>query len=176
MGWNKNIFLGLALCLTINNNSYAQSFELGASIYPGIVHSSGFELGSNGFSLNLDYLHNLTSGSHFRGGLELGICGWGSQLLIPAGFRWGRTAQLDLELLNGVALYQQGGHYVFGTGVSYVHTFFKGKKHQLILTTGLRYTIQPSYKAFSPIYAYLDLPIRIRWGFGKAERPKISDR
>ncbi len=171
MDWIRTLFLGLCFCLATNFSSFAQSFELGASVYPGIAHSSGFELGSNGFSLDMDYLHILTSDLHLHGGLELGICGWGSQLLIPAGFRWGQTAQVDLELLNGVALYEQGGHYVFGAGASYVHTFFKGKKHRLILSAGLRYTIQPAYKAFSPIYAYLDLPIRIRWGFGNPDFP-----
>ena len=176
MGWTRNIFLALVLCLATKVNCFAQSFELGASIYPGIAHSSGFELGSNGFSLDFDYLHILTSHSHIHGGVELGITGWGSQLLIPTGFRWGRTAHLDLEWLNGMALYQQGAHYVFGAEASYVHTFFKRKKHRLILSTGLRYTIQPAYKAFSPIYAYLDLPIRIHWGFGKPDGPYTSAR
>lgn len=161
----------MALIL-VAGSSNAQSFELGASVYPGIAHSSGFEVGSNGFSLNMDYLYILTSDTRLHSGLELGITGWGSQLLIPAGFRWGRTAQVNLELFNGVALYQQQSHYVFGAGASYVHTFFKGEKHWLILSAGLRYTIQPAYKAFSPIYAYLDLPLRISWGFGKHSQAK----
>jgi hypothetical protein len=144
-----------------------QSFETGLNYYPGIAHSEGFEIGSNGFSLDVSYLHELPYGFSARGGMEFGVSGWGSQILIPLGARFGKDHQVDLELLNGTALYRQEGAYVVGGSVYYVYTLFRNQKHRLVLSAGIRYTIQPSYRKYSNLNAYLDLPVGIRWQFGQ---------
>ena len=90
--------------------------------------------------------------------------------VISSCFHWEpggeKDNQVEAEILNGMALYRQGSHYVCGAGASYVYTLFRQKKHRLVLSAGLRFTIQPAYRNFSSIYSYLDLPLRIRWQFG----------
>jgi hypothetical protein len=167
MDWIKTSVCLFFFATLVFQQTEGQSFETGLNYYPGIVHSEGFELGSNGFSLDVSYLHELPYGFIARGGMEFGVSGWGSQLLIPLGARFGKDHQVDLELLNGVALYQQEGGYVAGGGVYYVYTFFRNQKHRLVLSAGLRYTIQPSYRDYSKLYSYLDLPMGIRWQFGQ---------
>jgi len=152
----------LALLL-LSIMGFSQQLETGISIYPSLAHSGGFETGMNGGSLNLDYLQRVREKIILKGGLELGYTGWGSQGLLATGFRYGGVNALEAEILNGLAFYQQGSNYVFGTGVHYCRTFFQEGKNQLLLSLGLRYSIQPAYKEISPMYSYIDIPLRIRW-------------
>jgi hypothetical protein len=142
-----------------------QFIETGLNYYAGLSHSQAWEVGSNGLSLNAQYLHSISQQLQALAGVELGTTGWGSQLLFPLAARWGNHHQAELEILNGMALYRQGARYVAGAGASYVYTLFRQKKHRLVLSAGLRLTIQPAYREYSGIYAYLDLPLRIRWQF-----------
>ena len=163
MDWNKVIISLFIIGIFRLDSVVGQSFETGVNYYAGIAHSEGFEPGSNGFSLDATYLYELTENLSAHGGLELGISGWGSQVLAPLGARFGEKHQLDLELLNGLALYHQGAGYVGGFGAYYVYTFFADNRHRLTLSAGLRFSIQPSYRKYSELYYYLDLPLRIRW-------------
>lgn len=163
MDWNKATIILLSLGIFCLNPVAGQSFETGVNYYPGIAHSEGLEPGSNGFSVDVSYLYVVAQNLSTYGGLELGISGWGNQVLVPLGVRLGARHQLDAELLNGLALYQQGSRYVGGAGVYYVYAFFPNSKHQLVLSAGLRFSIQPAYREYSDLYYYLDLPLRIRW-------------
>ncbi len=163
MDWNKFIISLFVIAIYCMDSVLGQSFETGVNYFPGIAHSEGFESGSNGFSLDATYLYELKENLSAHGGLELGISGWGSQVLVPLGARYGEKHQLDLELLNGLALYRQKAGYVGGFGAYYVYTFFGDKRHRLTLSAGLRFSIQPSYRIYSNLYYYLDLPLRIRW-------------
>lgn len=166
LDWTKTI-AGIALITLLGvSPTGAQVFETGLSYRAGLWHSLGFEPGSNGLSLDALYVHSLSERLLAQGGLELGTTGWGSQLLFPLAARWGTNHQVELEILNGMALYRQGPRYVTGGGISYVHVLFREKKHRLVLSAGLRITVQPSYREYSSIYSYLDLPLRIRWQFG----------
>lgn len=163
MDWIKTLVIVLILVIFRPDPAVGQSFETGVNYYPGIAHSNGFEVGSNGFSVDLTYLYRLSESLSTHGGLELGISGWGSQILVPLGVRFGTKHQLDLELINGLALYHQGNKYVGGAGIYYVYTFFPNSRHQLVLSAGLRFSFQPSYREYSDLYSYLDLPLRLRW-------------
>ena len=151
------------LLLVISLRGYSQQLETGINIYPGLAHSQGVDPGMNGSSLNLDYLHKVGELTFLKGGLELGYTGWGSQGLIATGLRYGGINAFEAEILNGIAFYQQGSNYVFGTGAYYSRSFFTDGKNRLLLSLGIRYTLQPAYKEFSPIYSYIDFPLRIRW-------------
>jgi hypothetical protein len=163
MGLNKKTRLIILLLLPISIMGFGQQLETGINVYPSLAHSQGFEPGMNGNSLNLDYLHKMGEKTSLKGGLELGYTGWGGQGLISTGLRYGEISALDAEILNGLAFYQQGPRYVFGTGVYYSRSFFTEGKNRLLISLGLRYTIQAGYKEFSPLYAYIDIPLRIRW-------------
>lgn len=155
---------GLALIvLLVLAPARGQLVETGLNYYAGLSHTLAWEMGSNGFSLNAQYLHTISEEFQALGGVEFGISGWGSQLLLPLAARWGKNHQAEFEILNGMAVYKQGPRYVAGAGVSYVYTLFRQKKHSLVLSAGLRVTIQPAYREYSGIYSYLDLPLRIRW-------------
>lgn len=163
MDWTRiTVCMGLMLLTTVLR-SKAQEMELGVNVVPGIAYSGVFSPGMNGFSLDADYIHTLGDRIELKGGLELGLTGWGSQVLMSTGARWGSVNKVEMEILNGMALYQQGPNYVFGAGAYYCRSFFQGKKNQLLISGGLRYTIQPAYKTYSSIYTYFDLPLRFRW-------------
>lgn len=167
MDWNKTLWIFIAGILFFLKPTIGQSFETGLNIPIGIAHNDGFETGANGLSLQMTYLQQLRTGFSAHGGMEFGYTGWGSQLLLPLGVRLGETNQLDLEFLNGVALYHQGGHYIGGAGAYYVYPLFRDKKHRMVLSAGLRFTIQPAYRNYGSQFFYLDLPLRIRWQFGQ---------
>jgi len=159
---------GLALVLLLALlPARGQVFETGLNYYAGLSHTLGFEPGGNGLSLDVSFVHSVSEQLRVLGGVELGTTGWGNQVLVPLAARWGTVHQAELELLNGMALYRQGPRYVAGGGIYYVYTLFSQKKHRLVLSAGLRLTVQPSYREFSGIYSYLDLPLRIRWQFGR---------
>ena len=164
MDLNKAGLLSLLLFFAISIRAYAQHLELGINQYTGIAHTLEWEAGFNGFSLDFDYFHRVGEKSTLKGGMELGYTGWGSQGLMAIGFRYGSANALDVAILNGMAFYQQGPAYVFGSEASYTRSFFNEGKNRLLLSIGLRYSIQPAYSAYSSIYSYLDLPLRIRWG------------
>lgn len=180
MVWNKlkipgaliHRIMGTGMLFLLSTGLQAQTFETGINYFWGIGHSEGFEPGSNGFSLDLKYHYSLDKNIGLNAGMEAGISGWGFQILFPVGFRYGKKHKVEAELLNGMALYQQGSAYVFGAGLYYVKPFFEDNKHQLILSFGLRYTIQPAYREYSPLYAYIDLPLRIRWGIQGKRAPE----
>jgi hypothetical protein len=163
MGWIRQTAIIAVPALLFSIQARGQVFETGVNLNAGIIHSNGFELGGNGFSLNGTYLHSMSAGLMIYGGAEFGITGWGSHVLFPLGIRWGEMHQVDLELINGMALYRQGNQYVAGAGAYYVHAFFTSGRHRLVVSAGLRFTIQPAYKEYSSIYYYLDLPLRIRF-------------
>lgn len=163
MDLNRKTRLIILLLLPISFMGLAQQLETGINIYPSLAHSQGFDPGMNGSSLNIEYLHKAGERISLKGGLELGYTGWGSQGLISTGVRYGGINAFEAEILNGIAFYQQGPNYVFGTGAYYSRSFFAEGKNQLLLSLGLRYTIQPGYKEFSPLYSYFDIPLRIRW-------------
>jgi hypothetical protein len=144
-----------------------QVCEIGLNYYAGLSHTLAFEPGGNGVSLDALYVQSISEELQALGGVEMGTTGWGSQLLFPLAARWGNNHQVELEILNGMALYRQGPRYVAGAGASYVYTLFRQKKHRLVLSAGLRVTVQPAYREYSNIYSYLDLPLRIRWQFGR---------
>jgi len=160
---SKTPMIILALLL-LSIMGFGQQLETGVSINPSLAHAGGFETGMNGGSLNLDYLHRVGEKISLKSGLELGYTGWGSQGLMAAGIRYGGVNALEAEILNGLAFYQQGPNYVFGTGAYYSRSFFTEGKNQLLVSLGLRYSIQPGYKKISPLYSYIDIPLRIRWG------------
>ncbi len=164
MDSNKATIVFFILFLAISARGYSQRLELGLNVLAGVAHTQGWEPGKNGASLNLDYLHPMAGKSLLKGGVELGYTGWGSQGLLAIGLRYGSANSLDIEILNGMAFYQQGPNYVFGTGASYTRSFFNEGKNQLLLSLGMRYTIQKAYSTYSPIYSYIDIPLRIRWG------------
>lgn len=164
MALNRNRFIGIILLLSIFFYGFGQSLELGVNILTGIAHTQQWEPGMNGAGLNLDYLHPLTEEINIKGGVELGYTGWGSQGLLVLGGRYGAENAVGIELLNGLAFYQQGLNYVFGCGASYTRSFFNEGKNLLLLSIGMRYTIQPAYKSYGPIYSYFDIPLQIRWG------------
>jgi hypothetical protein len=170
MDWIRTLFIIITAGIFFSTAVVGQSFETGLNLPLGLAHSSGFEPGTNGFGLEVSYLHKMPKEITAHGGLELGITGWGSQVLLPLGVRFGNRHQLDIELLNGLALYRQGSQYVTGAGAYYVYTLFRNRKHRLVISAGLRFTIQPSYREYSDLYAYLDLPIRLRWQFGKSDK------
>lgn len=163
MNLNRAILFFSAVLMAISLRGYGQQIELGINLPAALATSQGWEPGLNGASLDLDYLHGVKGEFQLKGGLELGYNGWGSHGLIATGIRYGGVSSLELEILNGMAFYQQGPHYVFGTGGYYTRSFFNEGKNRLLLAIGLRYTIQPAYRAYSNIYAYFDLPLRIRW-------------
>lgn len=163
MDLNRKTRLIMLLLLPISIMGFAQQLETGLNVSPSLAHSQGFEPGMNGSSLNLDYLHKAGERISLKGGLELGYTGWGSQGLISTGLRYGEINAFEAEILNGMAFYQQGPKYVFGTGAYYSRSFFTEGKNRLLLSLGLRYTIQVGYKEFSPLYSYIDIPLRIRW-------------
>jgi len=153
-----------------------QKMELGLNLYPGLAHTKGWDPGMNGAGMEIDYLHMLGAKVQIKGGLELAYCGWGSQGLMTLGIRYGGANALEAEILNGLAFYRQGPSYLFGSGMYYTRSFFRGGKNQLSLSIGLRYTLQPAYKAYSPIYSYVDLPIRIRWSRQLSIQPSLNKR
>lgn len=155
---------GIILLLFDFYQGSGQQLELGINFIPGLAHTQQWEAGMNGAGFNVDYLHPVKEDISLRGGVELGYTGWGSQGLMALGFVYGSTNALELELLNGMAFYQQGPNYVFGCGASYIRSFFNQGKNLLILSIGLRYSIQPAYRSYGPIYSYLDIPIQLRWG------------
>lgn len=164
MNLNKASLLSLVLFLVISIKGYAQQLELGVNQYTGIANTLEWEAGFNGFSLDIDYFHSVGEKTTLKGGMELGYTGWGSQGLMALGFRYGDVNSLDVSILNGLAFYQQGPAYVFASEASYTRSFFNEGKNRLLLSIGLRYSIQPAYSTYSSIYSYLDLPLRIRWG------------
>jgi hypothetical protein len=119
-------------------------------------------MGMNGTSLNLEYLHPVRERHSLRGGLEFGYTGWGSQVLLSTGYRFGNGHGMELEVLNGMALYRQGVNYVVGTGAAWEWTMAKGR-NGLLISSGIRFSMQPAYEKYSDVYAYVDLPLRIRW-------------
>jgi len=162
MRWNKLLLL-LALTAGIALEAHAQYLETGLKAYPVIAHSQGMEWGMNGTGVELTYLHRLESEVLLKGGFEAALCGWGSQLLVPLGCRLGGQHDLEGSLINGIALYQQAPAWVGGLELSYVLSFLSAKKNALVLSAGLRFIIQPAYKEYSPLYYYLELPLRISW-------------
>lgn len=164
---NKAKYLVFAGLFCLLSGLQAQRFELGLSAYPGLAHNQGFEAGMNGISLNFRYLFTLEQDLVLSGGLEAGYSGWGSQLLFPLGICYGRAHLIGARLLNGMALYRQGPQWVGGLELYYGYVLFREKKHQLILSAGLRYIAQPAYRAYGPIYSYFDLPLGISWRFGQ---------
>lgn len=163
MDWIRGAPFFCMLLFTTGISSLGQDTELGVNVNAGLAHTGKFDPGMNGFSLNTDYLHSIGENLALKGGLEIGITGWGSQLLIATGIRWGGVDQVELEFLNGMALYQQGPNYVFGAGAYYSRTLFSGNRNRLLLSAGLRFSIQPAYSAYSSVYTYFDLPLRMRW-------------
>lgn len=164
MDLNKAKLNTLLLFLVISIKGYAQHLELGINQYTGIAYTREWEAGFNGFSLDIDYFHSVGEKITLKGGVELGYTGWGSQGLMAIGFRYGEVNSLDVAILNGMAFYQQGPAYVFGSEAFYTRSFFNEGKNRLLISIGLRYSIQPAYSAYSSIYSYLDLPLRFRWG------------
>ena len=152
------------ILLALSIRGLGQQMELGINLLAGIAHTQGWEAGMNGGSLNFDYLHAVTERSQLKGGLDLGYTAWGSQGLLDFGIRYGGANSMELNILNGMAFYQQGPHYVFGTGAYYTRSFFNEGKNLLLLSIGLRYTLQPFYREYSLIYSYFDIPLSLRWG------------
>ena len=172
MDWNK-VISGL-LVLMILVPAGGQSLEAGLNYYAGLAHSQGFEPGSNGLSLDIAWLNCISENFQVLGGMEFGFTGWGNQVLVPLAARWGKDHQVELEILNGMALYRQGPHYVGGAGAAWVYTFFRQKRHRLVVLAGLRFSVQPGYRDVSSIYSYLDLPLKVRWQFGKSAQRRMG--
>jgi hypothetical protein len=118
----------------------------------------------NGSAIKLSYLHTLEGDIRLLGGMEAGITGWGSQVLLGTGIRKGTLHQVEVEILNGMALYKGRSPYVFGLGSTYVRHLAGKRKHRLLLSAGLRFTLQPAYREYSDLFFYIDLPLQIRWG------------
>lgn len=163
MDLNKAKLFKLLIFICLSVSGYGQQLELGMNQYTCIAHTGGWEAGLNGLSLNLDYYQVAGEKTKLKAGMEAGYTGWGSQWLVAAGLRYGGTNSLDVAILNGMAFYQQGPAYVFGSEASYTRSFFKEGKNHLLLSLGLRYSIQPAYSKYSLIYSYVDIPLRIRW-------------
>ncbi len=158
MDWIKSSPVICLLLFASALSSLGQRTELGVNVNAGMAYTGKFDPGMNGFSLDADYLHTIGDNLKLKGGFEIGITGWGSQLLIATGIRWGGVDQVELEFLNGMALYQQGPNYVFGAGTYYCRTLFRGNRNTLLSSAGLRYSIQPAYSEYSSIYTYLICP------------------
>lgn len=163
MDLNRISLLFLLGLMFLSKTGHGQQVELGLNLYAGLAHTQGWEPGMNGTSMNFDYLHGVSDKLQVKGGLELGYTGWGSQGLLATGIRYGGPNAIELEILNGMAFYQQGPNYVFGAGAAYTRSFFNEGKNRLLLSIGLRFSIQPAYKTYSPIYSYFDIPLRISW-------------
>ncbi|MBN1952977.1 MAG: hypothetical protein JW801_17365 [Bacteroidales bacterium] len=144
-----------------------QFVEAGLNVPVGLAHSAGFDFGGNGLGLEVDYLHVFSPKLKARGGFEFGYTGWGNQILLPLGVRFGEKHQMELELVNGPALYEQQNGYVTGGGVYYTYTLFGDSMPRLKISIGLRCTVQPSYREYSNLYTYFDLPVRLHWQFGR---------
>ena len=161
MRWNRDLAIWMLTLLPCTHAS-SQEMELGIQHQLGVAHNQGMELAMNGWSLDATYLHPFFANAAAGMGLELGYTTWGSQCLLSLNYRHGQKHFLDLEFLHGMALYQQGPQYVVGLGCSYAHGFFNAR-NGVLLSAGIRFSAQPAYRKYSPLYGFFDLPLRIAW-------------
>jgi len=162
MDGNKKRGAVLILLASLCMSTAAQELELGIQHQLGVAHSQGVELAMNGWSMDALYLHKVADKGMAGAGLELGYTDWGSQSLLSLHYRHGHKHLWEVEFLNGMAFYQQGPHYVMGLGLNYAHRIFRGR-NGLLLSAGLRFSMQPAYRDYSTHYAFFDLPLRISW-------------
>ncbi len=164
MDLNRVSLLFILVILTLSKTGHGQQLELGINLYTGMAHTQGWEPGMNGASLNFDYLQGVTDGVLVKGGIESGLhrVGQPGASCHRDQVRW--SQRFGVEILNGMAFYQQGPNYVFGAGAAYTRSLFNEGKNRLLLSIGLRFTIQPAYRSHGPIYSYFDIPVSIRWG------------
>jgi len=170
-------YVVLLILISIGGNANGQSFEVGLMSFPSLIginqqyESMSFNPSLNGGGLKFSYTHPIkTSNFQYIFGAELSYVDWGTQLISRIGastfIKKNNKFGIELNLLNGIALYVKKSAYVFG-GEGNVFFYLPVKqKNRIKLSAGLRFTQNNQYKTIG-YFRYLDVPLSFSWKFGK---------
>lgn len=140
----------------------AQSFEAGVSYLQGIRYTNAWDLYRGGTEVSLDF--RLPKGAWLlHAGLDFRTVQWGSQLALSLGTsrEVARRVEVGAELQNGLALFRESPLYTLGITARVHYMFWDRAKFKAGVSSGVRYTVCPGYRKYSPIYSVWELPFGI---------------
>lgn len=127
-----------------------------------------YEPGFSGAGIKLNQIRQIkTSPFSVIWGMELSYSGWGTQTLVQTGFKlklpefWKFQFALEASSYYGISLLKSNPQYVNALEILPVIRYELNDRLGIQLASGIRYTASSGYRKYGPIWAYLDLPIRI---------------
>jgi len=170
----RSTLLSLFICFCLN--MFGQSSELGLKLFSNLASSNQqFETKSSAFSLNggallFDYKQPCKETKYnYNLGIEFSFTDWGTQILSRVGASTPINDALEVEviLLNGLALYVDKPTYVFGGEANVFYLISIKNKNRIKLNVGLRFSQNSKYKTVGN-FRFIDLPIGVSWLFGNS--------
>lgn len=148
----------------------AQKIEIDLRAYPSSWYNGWFEPGVDGGALIAGYHHPLSGKYYINITGEYAILGSRNELLLGTGIRrilWEKNRfrlSAEANLLNGMGLYRPAPLYSGGGEILFQFAWRIGKKLNLHLGAGGRYTLCPGYREFG-VWRYNSWPVGIGIGF-----------
>lgn len=164
---NRVLKLTILLCLVPFLPLNAQVISLYIHSNQGILAGKNWESGNRGGAMGLNFSHPIKHSYNYIVGTEIALVPWGTNISANLGVCYSKNINTKWQytvstLTNqGVALFRPKSLYVYGlsglVGMEYKLT----NKLSLGIQSGLKYYSCPSYKQYSLISSYLDIPIQI---------------
>lgn len=166
------ILMSFLFCLTQAWGQEKGAIEIGVSRHFRIASvSSGFNPGVNGASFQMEYKIPLSNFPDVKPGIEIGANGISNYLLFTAGiydgFQLGESRFLvnyGVKTLQGAALFQQKGLYMFGFACEANLVLKTRKKNELGIFLEPIYINSPAYSSYSLVSSYFDFNIGLKYG------------
>ena len=166
------ILIPFLFCLTHAWGQEKGTLEIGGSRHFRLVSvSSGLNPGVNGASLHVEYTIPIQNFPDLKPGLEAGANGISNYLLFSAGiyddFQLGESrfkVNYGVKTLQGAALFQQKGLYMFGLACEVGLDFKTVRNNELGFFLQPLYINSPAYSDYSLVHSYLDLHVGISYG------------
>ena len=134
--------------------------------------SNGLDPGPNGGSFSISYSFPFKQKFVVKPGIEIGANGISNYALISAGIYHHLNLKSDrfeleygIKMLNGSALFQQQGLYIFGVSEETTFSMLTKKGNTLGLFLELRYINAPTYSKYSNVSSFIDLNFGLKVGF-----------
>jgi hypothetical protein len=162
----KKIFYAIALASLTAVSATALDLGASLSVSPGLIYNGNWDPAISGGSLSI----NVRAGSPalaFRGGLECGIEGLGTQVLFPLGIERTITGNETMTfgvraaVIPGLALFRPYPLFMMGGEAGAYIDWFWNEQWGVEFDLAARYLACPEYSARVAPYKVFNLPTSI---------------
>lgn len=162
----KRIFFAVALACLASVSATALDLGAALSVSPGLLYGGNWDPAIAGGSLSLD----IRAGSPalaFRGGMECGIEGLGTQILVPLGIERKLagngtiTVGARVAVIPGLALFRPYPLFLIGGEAGAYADWFWSGHWGVEFGLAARYLACPEYSSRVAPYSVFNLPVSV---------------